>query len=116
MHAKPDLRVELEPNGHFFRLFWLGDHRRNVGNPEMTKPLKKRGRHLELPILGDTVAELRIASDRSVTLIFRSKSDHETTLELKIRSSYHVGPRRKHSRARSLALHLRRRHFNHSWN
>ena len=48
----------------------------------MTKPLKKRGRHVELPILGDTVAELRIASDRIVTRIFRSKSDHETTLEI----------------------------------
>ena len=24
MHAKPDLRAELEPNGHFFRLGDLG--------------------------------------------------------------------------------------------
>ncbi len=48
----------------------------------MTKPLKKRGRHVELPIIGDTVAEVRIAIDRLVTLIFRSKADNETTLAI----------------------------------
>lgn len=41
----------------------------------MTKHLKKRGRHLELPIIGANVAEVRIAIDRLVELIFRDSTD-----------------------------------------
>jgi len=50
----------------------------------MTKHLKNRGQHVELPIIGVTVAELRIAADRLVRLIFRdgTDADSESTLEV----------------------------------
>lgn len=48
----------------------------------MGKHLKARGRHFELPIIENTLAEIRIAIDRSLMLIFRNGEDIESSLQI----------------------------------
>lgn len=48
----------------------------------MSKILKSRGQHWELPILGQTLAELRLDVDRLVRMTFRSEAGEEAHLEI----------------------------------
>lgn len=53
----------------------------------MTKHLKKRGRHVELPIIGITVTEVRIAVDRLVEVVFRDRTDDDSESTLEVEES-----------------------------
>lgn len=48
------------------------------------KKIVARGRHLKLPIIGDTVSEMCFATSRLVCLIFRDTQDNESQLAIEV--------------------------------